>query len=127
MNPQDFLQDCKVRVWPNRYAVVKAQAIPSHYMAMIQDDQETTVILEESQAQGDFVLKIESGWKVLTFEVVLPFELVGFLAVVAQALAEEKISIFALSAYSTDHLLVKADKLDKALDKLQSLGCQVAS
>jgi uncharacterized protein len=56
---------------------------------------------------------------------VLPFELVGFLAKVSQVLADEKISIFAISAYSTDHILVKKKDLEKAIKKLESLGCVV--
>jgi len=34
-----------------------------------------------------------------------------------------KISIFAISAYSTDHILVKENDLAKAKEKLENLGC----
>ncbi|MCK4310334.1 MAG: ACT domain-containing protein, partial [Methanomicrobia archaeon] len=52
----------------------------------------------------------------------LPFELVGFLAKISKVLADEKISIFAISAYSTDHILVKEKDLAKAIKKLENLG-----
>lgn len=125
MNPQDFLQDCRLKVWPDRYAIVKAKTIPPECMAAIQDYQEFTVVLKESQVRGDFIISLETGWKVISFEVVLPFELVGFLATIAQALAQEKVSIFALSAYSTDHLLVKEIQLEKTLHTLTRLGCKI--
>ena len=56
---------------------------------------------------------------------VLPFGLVGFMAKVSQAFADEKISIFAISAYSTDHVLVKEKDLNKAIKKLKNLGCEI--
>lgn len=56
---------------------------------------------------------------------VLPFGLVGFLAKVSKVLVDEKISIFAISAYSTDHILVKKKDLEKAIKKLENLGCIV--
>ena len=70
-------------------------------------------------------IDVEPGWKVLTFEAVLPFDLVGFLASVATALADADVSIFALSAFSTDHVLVKAADVDRALVTLDDLGCDV--
>jgi hypothetical protein len=56
---------------------------------------------------------------------VLPFSLVGFIAKVSKALADEKISIFTISAYSTDHILVKKKDLVKAIKKIEGLGCVV--
>lgn len=52
---------------------------------------------------------------------VLPFGLIGFLAKVSKILADEKIPIFVISAYSTDHILVKEKDLARAEEKLKSL------
>jgi len=38
-------------------------------------------------------------------------------------LADENISIFVVSAYSTDHILVKEKNLTRAEEKLKELGC----
>lgn len=70
-------------------------------------------------------LAIEKGWKLLTFDMVLPFGLVGFLARVSKALADEGIAIFVLSAYSTDHILVKEYDCSMALKALRRLGFRV--
>jgi hypothetical protein len=48
------------------------------------------------------------------------------LAAVSTALAEAGVSIFALSAYSTDHVLVKEDDVDAATQTLEELGCTVS-
>jgi len=89
--------------------------------AVIQDKNETTVIIDQSKIIED-VIEIEKDWKILTFEMVLPFGLVGFLAAISGALADEGISIFVMSAYSTDHILVKEKDLPKAISKLKTLG-----
>lgn len=57
----------------------------------------------------------EGNFRLLTFDIVLDFTVVGFLAEVARILAENEISIVALSAFSRDHLLVKQTDLAKAL------------
>lgn len=62
--------------------------------------------------------KIEGGFRLLTFNFVLDFNVVGFLAEVARILAEAEISIIALSAFSRDHILIKQDDLAKALKVL---------
>jgi hypothetical protein len=55
----------------------------------------------------------------------LPFNLVGFLAEISKALADENISVFVISAYSTDHILVKKRDLVKAIKKLKELGFEI--
>ncbi|HII14941.1 MAG TPA: ACT domain-containing protein, partial [Nanoarchaeota archaeon] len=68
---------------------------------------------------------IEKGWKILTFDMTLPFGLTGFMAAVSKVLADANISIFAISAYSTDHILIKETDLKKAKAQLEKLGCVV--
>jgi hypothetical protein len=60
----------------------------------------------------------EGNFRLLTFDIELDFNVVGFLAEVARILAEAEISIVALSAFSRDHLLIKQDDLTKALKVL---------
>ncbi len=57
-------------------------------------------------------------------QLVLPFELVGFISTIAQALANSNISIFVISTFSTDHFLVKNSDLSKTIEILKDLGIQ---
>ena len=123
MHPSTFLQNCRVSIWPATYAVLQTEIIPKNFVAVIKDHNELSVIIDNQQLESTAYLKAEDNWKILTFEAVLPFELVGFLAAVAKVLADAKISIFALSAYSTDHIMVKADKLEQTKEVLTQLGC----
>lgn len=65
---------------------------------------------------------VEPGWRVLQVVGPLDFALVGVLASLAGALAEAGISIFAVSTFDTDHLLVRADALDGAVGALEAAG-----
>ena len=125
MKAENYFKKGKVYVWKETFAVIKSKKTYPKAFANIIDKNETTVIIEQSKFNQKDVIEIEKDWKIITFNMVLPFGLVGFLAKVSQALAEEKISIFALSAYSTDHILVKEKDLPKAIKKLKDLGCIV--
>jgi hypothetical protein len=89
---------------------------------IFRDKFETTLLLDETDfgtlrhAVRD--AKIERNFRLLTFDSVMDFTVVGFLAEVTRILAEAEISIVALSAFSRDHLLVKQEDLAKALKVL---------
>lgn len=68
----------------------------------------------------------EDGWKAFKIEGVLDFSLVGILVKIAALLAEKEISIFAVSTYNTDYVLIKTDKLDAAITALREGGYTVA-
>jgi len=125
MELQDYFKNGKVYVWKETFAVIKSKKTYSDAFANIIDKNEITIIIDQSKYNENDVIEIEKDWKILTFDMVLPFGLVGFLAKVSQALVDEKISIFAISAYSTDHILVKEKDLAKAIKKLENLGCIV--
>ncbi len=111
----------KVYIWKERFAIIKAGKPHPGAFANIMDGG-ITVIIEQAKSSEVEALEIEAGWKLLTFDMVLPFNLVGFLARVSGALAKKGVSIFAISAYSTDHILVKETDLEKAKEALEELG-----
>ena len=56
-----------------------------------------------------------------------PFALseVGVLAALSAPLAEARISIFVVSTYDTDYLLVQSEQLDRAIEALRRASHQV--
>jgi hypothetical protein len=64
----------------------------------------------------------ETGWRALRVGGVLDFSQVGILAGVASPLAEAGISLFALSTFDTDYLLVKELDLGRAITVLAAAG-----
>ena len=65
--------------------------------------------------------QVEGPYRAITFDIVLDLSLVGFLSVVSAVLAEAGISIFALSTFLRDHILVKASHADEAVLVLEAL------
>lgn len=125
MNALDYLNNGKVIVWEDTYSVVKAKHTVDRCFTTVVDWNEITLIQRTIDVDEDNVIEREDGWIILTFDMVLPFELTGFLAEVAQVLAEAEIAIFAVSGFSTDHVLVKEGDLEEAIAALERLGAQV--
>jgi hypothetical protein len=98
----------------------------SPYM-LLQDKHEVTLLLAEKDwrtmrhAARD--AKFEGGFRLVTLDVELGWDVVGFLAFVTKILADEAIPVGAVSSYSRDHLLIKQDHLAAAL---RVLGKHVA-
>ena len=122
INLENYFKNGKIYLWKETFAIIKAKKSNFNAFANIIDKNEITVIIDQLKYIPENVIEVEKDWKILTFDMVLPFELVGFLAKVTKVLTDEKISIFAISAYSTDHILVKKKDLKRAKEKLKELG-----
>ena len=81
---------------------------------------ELSLVCPEEAVPGDVVA--ERGWRALEVEGPLDFALTGVLSALAAPLAEDGVSIFALSTYDTDVLLVRAAQLDDAVGSLEAEG-----
>lgn len=119
---EDYFKSGKAYVWKESFAIVKSKKSYPNAFANIADKNETTVIIDSRKFNEIDAIEIEKDWKIITFDMVLPFGLVGFIAKVSQVLANEKISIFVISSYSTDHILIKEKDLSKAIKKLENMG-----
>ena len=67
----------------------------------------------------------DDGWKGFRIEGVLDFSLIGILSKLSGILAANGISIFAVSTYNTDYILVKKENYARALDVLAARGYTV--
>ena len=86
---------------------------------LLRDPVEVTLLLEEDDwramrhAARD--ARVEGGFRLVTLDIELAWNVVGFLARVTEILAGAGVPVGALSAFSRDHLLIKQDDLGKAL------------
>ena len=78
-------------------------------------------IVCQSDAVTDGV-RTECGFRALKIEGPFDFSLTGILLAVIGPLADAGISIFALSTYDTDYVLVKKNDLKQAVSVLQASG-----
>ncbi|MGH3762814.1 ACT domain-containing protein [Actinophytocola sp.] len=67
----------------------------------------------------------EDGWRLLSVRGPLEFALTGIMAALAGELAAAGVSLFAVSTYDTDHVLVQADDLERAVRALREAGHEV--
>lgn len=132
-NSADLLKKTRVEVAPDLFTLVSLKSVEwttllenpelsprmTAPFMIFKDKMETTLLLDET----DFSTmrhairdaKIERNFRLLTFDLVLDFTVVGFLAEITRILATAEISIIAISSFSRDHLLIKQDDLGKAL------------
>jgi hypothetical protein len=100
---------------------------PEAVFMLMRDTREVTLLCEEEDwlamrhAARD--ARVEAGFRLVTLDIELPWNVVGFLARVTDILAAAGVPVGALSALSRDHLLIKQDELATAL---RALGAHVA-
>lgn len=132
----ELLRQTKIEVAPETYCFISLQnkdwlnllenpelspRMTAPFM-IFKDKFEITLLLDEvdfgtiRHAIRD--AKIEKNFRLLTFDLVMDFSVVGFLAEIARILAEAEIPIIALSVFSRDHILIKQEDLAKALKVL---------
>jgi hypothetical protein len=70
--------------------------------------------------------KQESGWRMLKVAGPLDFSLTGVLLAVLEPLDRAGVSVFAVSTFDTDYVLVKADRVDEATEALRAGGHSVS-
>lgn len=84
---------------------------------------ELSIVCKESAVPKG--AKHEPGWRILKVEGPLDFALTGVLASMVDPLAKAGVSIFAISTFDTDYLMVKEQMIDRAVKALRAAGHQV--
>ena len=85
-------------------------------------DELSVVCLEEAVPPE---VRCEKGWRCLRVEGPLEFSEVGILASLTAVLAAAGVSLFAISTFDTDYLLVKDEDLEQAVTALHETGHQI--
>ena len=80
--------------------------------------------LRENAPRG---ARVEEGWRALKLAGPIPFEEVGVLSALSGSLAGAGLSVFAISTFDTDYILVKEAHLAAALDALAKVGFSAAA
>ena len=121
-----------IDVRPDRYAVARWSAgapVPpgvleaSGLVSVSRTEDELSVVCLESAMPA--AEQRADGWRALTARGPLEFTLTGIMAALSGALAGAGVSLFAVSTYDTDHVLVKETDLDRAVAALREAGHEV--
>ncbi len=98
-------------------------AAPGALWSMTRTDDELSLVRAAGAVPSD--ARAERDWRALRIAGTIDFALTGVLASVLGPLAEAGVSIFALSTYDTDYVLVRAHALDAAIDALRGAGHRI--
>ncbi len=116
----------RVVLHPDSFAVIKAREMPEvDFFAIVRESNGITVVLPESELEKINAVECERGFRLFTFDTVIPFDLVGFISKILTALADAGISVLVFSSYSTDHILVRGGDVENAVEVLEDLGFEV--
>jgi len=121
----------KIRLLPHTYAVCRLEknapapdwGTRGLFFSITRTEEELSVVCPDAHVPRG--VKREGGWRVLKVEGPLNFSLTGVLASLTAPLARKRITVFALSTYDTDYLLVKEEKLEEAIQALREEGYAV--
>ena len=87
---------------------------------------ELSIVCGDASVPPDLDARAQRGWRALKVQGPLDFSLTGVLDALTAPLAQARISIFALSTYDTDYVLVHGDDLAQACETLTAAGHTVA-
>lgn len=96
------------------------------FCCVTKTESELSIVCAESSLDDDAIQVCEPGWRLIEVEGPLDFGLVGVLRSITTPLAEAGISVFALSTYDTDYLMIKDAKLQSAIKALTRAGFSFA-
>jgi hypothetical protein len=98
---------------------------PSRFLTVSRTAEELSITTLQSTVPAE--VPAERNFRALRVRGPLPLNLIGILAAIADPLAAAGLSIFAISTYDTDYVLVKERDLEAALQALQRAGHQIRS
>ena len=100
-------------------------ALTSSIFSITKTNEELSIVCVQTKPPTD--LKAERDWRCFRVKGTLDFGLTGVLASLANPLAQAAISIFAISTFDTDYLMVKQSSFEKAVTVLSKAGHEVVS
>src|SRR5262245_26247760 len=115
-------------VYPEAYAIcrlgpdapVPIWATHARFLSVTRTESELSIVCEEQPVPA--AVHAERNRRLMRVEGTLAFTLTGVLASLAAPLATAEISIFAVSTYDTDYLLVSNENLQEATEVLEAAG-----
>jgi len=85
-------------------------------------EDELSIVCASHEVPDSAEARVEEGWRVLEVAGPLDFSMIGVLASLSAVLAEAEVSIFVISTHDTDYVLVRDEKLERAMDALREAG-----
>ena len=98
--------------------------LKSEYCFIGKTDEEKSLVCITGDVPAN-VTQRDDGWKGFRIQGILDFSLIGILSKIAEIFAQNSISIFAISTYNTDYVLIKKENYQKGLNILKHSGYKI--
>jgi hypothetical protein len=119
-----FLLDCQLAVCQlGADDEVPGWAGGGPFSSVTRTSQELSIVCREGAVPEG--ITCEGGWRIFQVEGPLDFALTGVLASIAGPLAEAGVSLFALSTFDTDYVMVRESDVERAARALRAAGHRV--
>lgn len=105
-------------------AVLPDAMYASRFLSLTSTSDETSVVVADDVSL--VAERSEGGWRGFRVNGPLEFSMVGIIARISTALAGAGISLFAISTFDSDYVLVKHEDAERASDALRAVGIGVA-
>ena len=102
---------------------VPTWATSGTFFTITRTSEELSIVCDQSAVPEG--VRCERDWRCLKLAGPIPFSTVGVLASLVTPLADAEISVFAISTFDTDYLLVKGEALDRVVAVLRQAGHNV--
>jgi hypothetical protein len=99
-------------------APIPQWALAGEFFAVCRNEEELSVVCPDGHPPEQ--IKADSGWRALKAQGPLPLTEIGVIAALSTPLSEAGISVFVISTFNTDYLLIKEAQLSKAIRILSS-------
>ncbi len=96
--------------------------IAEGFSSITQTSDEMSIVCKQRTLEN---VKCERDWRLLQVVGPLEFSEIGILSSLSSILAREQISIFVVSTFDTDYLMLKKDKLSQAISALTEAGYEI--
>jgi len=106
-----------------KHVRIPGWALGGNFVSITRTSAELSIVCPQTQVPEG--VKQDTGWRCLKVEGHLDLSSTGILASLTTPLAREGISVFVVSTYDTDYLLVKDRQLEKAVRVLKENGKEV--
>ena len=101
-------------------AAIPAWATGSAFCSLTRTTAELSIVCDQGVVPEG--VRTERDWRCLKLAGPIPFTTVGVLASLVTPLADAGVSVFAISTFDTDYLLVKEETFERAVAALRQAG-----
>ncbi len=126
------MKQLTIRVLDGEYSIhrfspeksLPVEALGSSFLSITKTAEELSIVCDAAiDLEAE---KVECGWSCLKVLGPLDFSLTGILAKLSAVLAEAEVSLFAISTYDTDYILVKSERVAMAVEALEVQGYHIS-